>query len=243
MTSGAWLALALLCSVGCTVRKPATYRLVPRGNFPVLIPPGLGSPDQGRRAFVTDAAAGKGPCPATGIVAIHSRKARRRVSVDVQALAQQPPGWLSRWSAELESQGCVADGEGAKLAREIVESLPLEMNATFRLLYPNDRLTGELDVLPRSRLHVLSPVVREPGAPILVGPSPFSRDDRRLALTFRSTDNLLGYEIAWYEVQAKPGAAGSIIVPLSAESHIGSEVRHSDGRAVNYFRFPATAGF
>jgi hypothetical protein len=163
--------------------------------------------------------------------------------VDAPALVQQPAGWLSRWSAELESQGCVAPGDGAKLAQAIVESLPLELNTAFRLLYPNDRVTGEVDVLPRSRLHVLSPIVHDPGAPILAGPPTTSGDDRRLTLAFKSTDNLLGYEIAWYEVQARPGAEGSIIAPVSAESHIGSEVQRRDGPAVNYFRFPATAGF
>ena len=32
-------------------------------------------------------------------------------------------------------------------------------------------------------------------------------------------------------------------MPLSVEAHIGSEVRHGDSPAVNYFRFPAAAGF
>lgn len=243
MRSQASLALVFLCWAGCAVRKPSAYSLLPRDNRQILIPPGIASPKIVRRTFTAEVAKGSGICPVAGPVAIQPHKMRLRVSVDVDALAKQSPGWLSRWSAELESQGCVAPGEGAKLAQAIVESLPLELNAAFRLLYPNDRVTGELDVLPRSRLHVLSPIVREPGAPILVGPSSVSGDDHQLTLTFRSTDNLLGYEIAWYEVQARPGAAGSIIVPLSAEARIGSDVRHGDSPAVNYFRFPAAAGF
>ena len=174
------------------MRKPSAYSLLPRDNRQILIPPGIASPKIVRRTFTAEVAKGSGFRPLAGPVAIQPHKMRLRVSVDVDALAKQSPGWLSRWSAELESQGCVAPGEGAKLAQAIMKSLALELNAAFRLLYPNDRVTGELDVLPRGRLHVLSPIVREPGAPILVSPSSVSGDDHQLTLTFRSTDNLLG---------------------------------------------------
>lgn len=247
-TLRAALAVVFLCSIGCAVRKPAVYRLMPRDNRQILVPPGAASPDTIRRTIVTDATKGKGSCPAEEAVTIESRKTHVRAVVDAPALAKQPPGWLGRWSADLESQGCIAPGDGGKLAQDVLEALPLELNASFRLLYPNDRVTGELDVLPRSRFHVLSPVVREPGAPNFAGPPSVTGDDRHLNVTVQSTGNLIGYEMAWYEAQPRPDKLGVTILPLSAETHCAGPASactesHGTQPAVNYFRFPAEARF
>src|ERR1039457_5844476 len=166
------LAATLLLSMvttGCAVRQ--TYRLVNQGTGRVLIPPGISRPDVGQRTFTADIAAGRGSCPpAEGAIAIQSRHGRVRVTVTRDPLLRQPPGWLSTWTAQAESQGCITAGEGLKLAARIVESLPLDPRAAWRLLHADDRQTGYVDLGPETRLQVVSPILSEgapPDAPIV----------------------------------------------------------------------------
>src|ERR1017187_613276 len=131
------LTAALLLSMftsGCAVRQ--TYRLVAQGSGRVLIPPGVSKPDVGQRTFTADIAAGHGSCAlAEGAVTIQSRHGHVRVTVTRDPLLKQPAGWLSAWTAQAESQGCITAGEGLKLAARIVESLPLDPRAAWRLLH------------------------------------------------------------------------------------------------------------
>ncbi len=159
-------AASLLLSIvtsGCAVRQ--TYRLVAQDAGRVLIPPGVSRPDVAQRTFTADIAGGRGSCgPAEGAISIQSRKGRVRVTVTRDRLLKQPPGWLSAWTAHAELQGCIAAGEGLKLAARIVESLPLDPRAAWRLLHADDRQTGYVDLGPETRLQVVSPILRE-GAP------------------------------------------------------------------------------
>src|ERR1039458_2376108 len=148
------LAATLLLSMvtsGCAVRQ--TYRLVNQGAGRVLIPPGISRPDVGQRTFTADIATGRGSCaPAEAGIAIQPRHGRVRVTVTRDPLLKQPPGWLSTWTAHAELQGCIAAGEGLKLAARIVESLPLDPRAAWRLLHADDRQTGYVDLGPETRL-------------------------------------------------------------------------------------------
>jgi hypothetical protein len=240
------LAAALLLSIvttGCAVRQ--TYRLVNQGAGRVLIPPGISRPDVGQRTFAADIAAGRGSCaPAKGAIAIQSRKGRVRVTVTRDPLLKQPPGWLSTWTAQAEFRGCIAAGEGLKLAARIVESLPLDPRAAWRLLHADDRQTGYVDLGPETRLQVVSPILREgtpADAPIL-DDSNLTGEGNRLTLTLKSTPNLVGYETAWYAIRPKAGQIGFAITPLSAEKHIQGRVEPAAAPATNYLKFePQTA--
>ena len=77
------------------------------------------------------------------------------MSVDTEALLNQPDGWLRDWAEEIESQGCIGKGEGSKLADQVVESIPLAPNKAFRLRY-----SSELDISPPVRIEVISPILR-----------------------------------------------------------------------------------
>ncbi len=152
----------------------------------------------------------------------------------------QRPGWLSDWAIELESRGCLQPHEGWKLAERIVESLPLEQNRAFRLLY-----ASQLDVAPQVRLQVVSPILREgtrPGAyvPEAVGNS---AKGANLIVTVKAAENLIGYETAWYAVQPKPGSIGFTIAPLYAERHIDRERERRLRPSVNYLQFLPEAAF
>ena len=241
------LAASLLLSMvtsGCAVRQ--TYRLVKQNAGSVLIPPGVSKPDVGQRIFTADIAPGRGSCaPAEGAIAIQSRKGRVRVTVTRDRLLKQPPGWLSAWTAQAESQGCIAAGEGLKLAARIAESLPLDPRAAWRLLHADDRQTGYVDLGPETRLQVVSPILREgtpADAPILDA-SNLTGEGNRLTLTLKSTSNLVGYETAWYAIQPKAGQIGFAITPLSAEKHIQGRVEPAAAPATNYLKFGPQAAY
>jgi hypothetical protein len=236
--------LLWIVTTGCALRQ--TYRLVKQDAGRVLIPPGISRPDVGQRTFTADIAAGRGSCaPAEGAIAIQSRNGRVRVTVTRDPLLKQPPGWLSAWTAQAESQGCIAAGEGLKLAARIVESLPLDPRAAYRLLHADDRQTGYVDLGPETRLQVVSPILREgspPDAPILEE-SNLTGEGNRLTLTLKSTPNLVGYETAWYAIQPKAGQIGFAISPLSAERHIQGKVEPAAAPAINYLKFESQAAY
>jgi hypothetical protein len=241
------LAATLLLSIlttGCAVRQ--TYRLVNQDADRVLIPPGVSKPNVGQRTFTTDIAAGRGSCaPGEGAIAIQSRHGRVRVTVTRGPLLKQPQGWLSAWTAQAESQGCIAAGEGLNLAARIAESLPMDPRAAWRLLHANDLQTGYVDLGPETRLQVVSPILREgalPDAPIL-DTSNLTGEGNRLTLDLKSSPNLVGYETAWYAVQPKVGQIGFAIAPLSAERHIQGKVEPAAAPATNYLKFEPQAAY
>ena len=236
--------LLLIITTGCAFRQ--RYRLVKQNTGSVLIPPGVSKPDVAQRTFTVDIGAGRGSCaPAEGAIAIHARHGRVRVTVTRDPLLKQPPGWLSAWTAQAESRGCIAAGDGLKLAERIVESLPLDPRAARRLLHADDLQTGYVDLGPETRLQVVSPILREgstPDAPILDA-SNLTGEGNRLTLTLKSTPNLVGYETAWYAVQPKAGQIGFAIAPLSAEKHIQGKVEPAAAPATNYLKFEPQAAY
>jgi hypothetical protein len=177
---------------------------------------------------------------ATGVIEVREHKNRIVLSVTREALAKQPAGWLSAWTAELETQGCLASGDGMKLAERIAESLPLELNAAFRLLHGS-----EVDIGPQTRLEVVSPVYREgtpPGVPALE-PDETTGNGIGLTVTVRASANLIGFETAWYGLRPRAGHGGFSIVPLRAERNIQGKSEPIPAPKTNAFAFPADAAF
>jgi hypothetical protein len=132
--------LLTLVFAGCVHPAPRSWRL----TNSVLVPPGIPGPAVAQRNVETPAAVGRGECPPD--VRVRNRKLIVRVTRD--DLSNHAPGWLTNWAADLESQGCIVPGEATRLAAYISQALPLEINAAFRLLYPNDRLTGIVEIGP-----------------------------------------------------------------------------------------------
>ena len=231
----------LLVNVGCAVRQPQSYRLVPQGKSSVLIPPGVTGPDPARREFKADIPSGRGKCAADqDAVEMRPRGKSVRLTVNRDALARQAPGWLSKWTAAAESRDCIAPGQGLRLGIRIIESLPLDPGIAYRLLYASGARTGYVDLGPEIRLQVNSPVLRE-GTP---ADEPIIESSRISGLTVevKSSANLLGFETAWYAVRPKPNAIGYEIAPISAEKHVAGATEALAGPATNYFQFsPQTA--
>lgn len=239
--------LALFCllmaTAGCAIHRSShnAYRLVRTDAGQILIPPGVATPDVHQRTFNANIVAGKGKCTvAAGAIRVRTSKKGAWVTVTREMLVNQPAGWLNEWAAGLESQGCIAAGNGPKLAQQVAEALPLESNQAFHLLYSN-----ELEIEPQMRLQVVSPILSEPGT---AGEpkeeaAVAARDGDGATLTLEAAPNLAGYEITFYEVQARAGGMGVSIVPLFAERHIGDKTERRTEPAINYFRFPADAAF
>ncbi len=236
------LALFLLVTgIGCSIHKTSTYRLIPAAVNPVLIPPGVAKPDVAQRTFNANVAAGHGQCPSTrGPIAIQTSGRQIRVTVTRELLLQQPIGWLNEWTADLESQGCIAPGTGPKLAEQIAESLPLDIDQAFHLLHSN-----QIDITAQMRIQVVSPIVREgvaPNSPVVDSAETSGRGNS-ITVNIKSSANLLGYETASYAVQTKTGGIGLSIVPLYADRHIGDETERRPEPVTNYFQFPSDAAF
>lgn len=171
------------------------------------------------------------------MIEIGDRKNRIVLTVIRDGLAKQPAGWLRAWTAGLETQGCLATGDGTKLAQRVAESLPLELNTAFRLLHGS-----QVDIGPYTRLEVVSPVFRE-GTPPAPEPLETTGNGSGLTVTVRAPANLIGFETAWYGIRPHAGHAGFSIVPLRAERNVQGKVEPLPAPATNVFAFPPDAAF
>jgi hypothetical protein len=235
--------VVLVIATGCAIHKAPirTYRLVPAAVNPVLIPPGIANAEVAQRTFNANVAAGRGQCPSTpGPITIQTRGKSIRVTVTRELLLQQPIGWLNEWTADLESQGCIAPGTSPKLAEQIAEALPLDIDQAFHLLHSN-----QIDITSQMRIQVVSPIVRDgvaPNGPVVDSAETSGRGNS-ITVNIKSSANLLGYETASYAVQTKTGGIGLSIVPLYADRHIGDETERRPEPATNYFQFPPDVAF
>jgi hypothetical protein len=155
--------IALLAAGAGCVHRPVlnSYRLLRQNNTPILVPPGVATPDLALRTFMAEIAPGKERCAVEGGIQLQPVRKRLRVTVDRDALLKQrQPGWLADWSMRAEAQGCVALGRGQELANLIVESTPLDSAAASRLLYAGF-MNGYVELGPENRLEVHSPILRE----------------------------------------------------------------------------------
>jgi len=235
--------LLLVTATACAIHKSPiqTYRLVASGANPVLVPPGVATPDLAQRTLKANVPAGRRKCsPSTEPIAFKTSGRRIRITVTREALLRQPAGWLTEWTADLESQGCLAPGTGPKLAEQIAQAVPLDLNRGFQLLHSN-----QLDITSQMNIQVVSPILREgvgTDTP-LAETVETSGKGTSLSVRLSSTANLLGYETASYAVRVKPSGIGLSIVPLYADRHIGAQTERRASPAQDYFQFPSDAAF
>lgn len=231
------LVLPFLLVSGCAVRQPlpATWRLAGR----TLMPPGVAS-DLAQRTF-TAPLAGRSRCPDSDAVTVRTRRRRLTVTVRRDALVTQPRGWLTTWTEQAESQGCILPGQGSVLAARIVESLALPTGADLRLLglagMPN-----YVEIGAGNRLQAISPMLRGGALPDATR-SEGGGEGGGLTVDLKSSPDLIGVETAWYDLRPKAAGSGFTIVPSSAETNIRGEVASLPAPAKNYFQFPPEMGF
>src|ERR1019366_8178702 len=147
--------LPFLLLTGCAVRQPfpATWRLAGR----TLMPPGVAA-DLAQRTFTTPIS-GRSRCHESDAIALQPRRSRLTVTVRRDALVAQPRGWLTTWTEQAESQGCIAPGQGIVLAARIVEAIAMPSGADLRLLRL-DGLPNYVEIGAGNRLQVISPMLR-----------------------------------------------------------------------------------
>jgi len=227
------VALLTLTLSGCAARRPASanWRYIDKDSAVTLVPPGTEAA-LAQRKLKVDVATASGTCPAP----IRKQKHRIRLAVDRDTLSSQPQGWLTKWTASLESSGCLAPGQAPLLATNIAEALPLDPEITRRILYPND-------LVPPVRLEVVSPILRDPTdkADLFTAVEPPAGTDAVINLTLKSTDNLIGYETAVYAI--RPLSSGYSIASLYADRHIAQATQRISQPATNYFAFAPDAAF
>jgi hypothetical protein len=225
-------ALPFLFLSACAVRQPAphTWRLANR----ILLPPGVTSPDLAARTITAPSTVSRLPCPPTDALTLQ----RRRITVHREALLRQPPGWLADWIDH-----CIPAAQAPLLTARILESLPLPSGAALRLLRGDGR-QNFVELIAGSRLQVVSPVLGPPPtAPQTDSPMKVTGQGYSLQVEMQAPPDLIGFEIAWYDLVPKPDGRGSLIVPASAQINIRGKVEDRPAPAVNLFRFPPEIAF
>jgi hypothetical protein len=234
--------LCFFCSA-CALHHAGNWRLTKNRSGNVLIPPDVKQAGLERRTF-TPAVGVLTQCPSEPAVQIGGHGKRTRVTVTRDDLIKQPTGSLAAWAWKWESAGCVAPGDGMKLATAISESLPLDPATVFRLLFNDPRQASGVDLDRQTRLRVVSPVLRDRKLGILEPPS-VTGTDSSLILTAKATDNLLGYETSLYMLRPKIRQTGYTIAVVSSERHMISSSANEPlaEPSINYFDFPPEAAF
>jgi hypothetical protein len=221
---------------GCMHSKPVlSWRL----SNNVLIPPGISRPSISEQTVRTDAGIKK-DCPSD----LRRRRDHVAVKVRQNGLTSKPPGWLSAWTDDLEAQGCIAPGKAIKLANDIAESVPLELNTAFRLLYPKDPNVVYLG--QNVRLQIMTPILAEgadPDAPLIESSPTVSVDGNRVGIDGRFTQSVLGYEMTWYSAEPKAALAGVSVAPVTIERHLNGQTERVSMPIRNYFQALSPAGF
>ena len=230
------LPAALLLLLAACAHKPVfdTYRL--RG--PLLVPPGVAGPEVASRTIPAGIIPGKGSCAKQGPM-LQLRRKRLFLTVDRDALLnQKQPGWLTKWTMQAEADGCIAQGEGVRLANLIAASVPLESPAVYRLLHVNDVQAGYVELGPENRLEVRSPVTQGE-----IATAGVTGSGGQLTVDVRSNAALAGFEIGWFAIRSNTGRPGVHFEPLSADRTTRNGVDHLAVPSVNYFQFPPEAAF
>jgi len=173
------------------------------------------------------------------VIAIQTRKNGVIVTVGRDALAQAAARMAQRMGCRKEAQGCLRPGEGLKLADRIASRFQFQQMPRSVCWHSNI-----VDIDPRARLQVVSPILREVAAPDapLLDPVVTSGTGNNLTVTLKAASNLVGYEKAWYQARRKGQWTGFVIVPLSADGMWKAGSNPGPNRRTNYvFQFPADA--
>ena len=239
------LCMAVLAGSGCAVRYSQTYRLTPQGSAQMLVPPGIATAAVSRGRFTVPAAKGNPCTPDGAAVKVERRGSKLRVSVARDALSQQPPGWLRQWTAQAEDRGCIPPGTGMEFAMRVLESVPLDPSAAYRLLHADKMGQGYVELGAENRLQTTAPIMKS-GNWLDAGVMEIASvtgSDRSISVDMRTSDELLGVETAWYTLRPKAEGAGTTIVPLSAEQSVNGKTEPAAGPLRNYFQFAPEIGF
>lgn len=245
-TANCFLILTtLLAACGCSTRASQTFRLVPQQNDMIVVPPGVARADAAQGALSTKTPKGR-PCASTGdALTLKRRGGTLRISVARDALIKEPAGWLRQWSAEMEAQGCVPAGAGLELAARILDSVPLDPWAAFRLMHGDSVQKGYVELGTENRLQTQAPILKsgKPPETNQIDIDNVTGHGYSLNVDIRESDEAIGVETAWYALRPKTDGPGSTIVVLSVERTVEGNSLPATSPQTDYFHFAPDIGF
>ncbi len=233
--TGAAGLLAVVFLAGCA-HQPGVFRLATPGNAPVLAPPGAkdAATTRGTIALLTHLPR-KAICSPSphGLFVERRFLAAPRVVVTHDALAVTPASELYSWVVSLEEEGCVPPNGAFRLAENVIDAVPLDLNKRRQLVQ------GRTDLRSVNSLSVVSPVLKA-GATgsiaevqsVAAGANPGSID-----IEVKQNPAVTGYETDWYDVKPQGAGPGYRIEPRSAEIHAGDKVERPAAPSVDRFGF------
>ncbi len=225
--------LIILALAGCA-KKPSAFRLATPGNVATLIPPDAKDATVEQAIVRIPPVARKISCAPSPHGLIVSRKG---IVVTRTAIDATPPAELFAWTVDLEKQGCLPANQAFQTAERIIDAVPLTLNKRFQLVQ------GRGDLRPTNSLRVVAFSVMKPGSsgPVLEIQSMKPGTGANIDVDVKSSSDVLGYEIDWYDFAPQAGEAGYRVVPRSAEVHIGDNVTHPAAPTITRFDFPGAA--
>lgn len=120
----------LALSSGCALHQPGSWRLTRVGAGEVLVPPDVRQARLDRRTFTLPIEILRACRNEVGIE-IHGSKKHARITVTRDELVHEPAGSLAAMGRRWESAGCVAPGDGMRMAIAFAEALPLDSHTVI----------------------------------------------------------------------------------------------------------------
>jgi hypothetical protein len=242
------LLLTVVFVSACTPHRPQTYRLVPsQSRERLLVPPGLATPTVAQSLISVKAPKGRAPClPQAAAIASRKHRGQIRITVTRDTLLKEPPGWLMHWTAELEDQGCITPGAAPDFANRILESLPLDPSAAYRLLHAATGRPTYVELGPHNRLQTKAPIMLNdaaPGGSVEISATSETATGSLNVDLVGDEEQPIGVETSWWALQPKPNGPGSTIVSLSAERNIAGRSAAFPAPLKNYFQFSPGINF
>lgn len=211
-----------------------TYRLTADG---ILVPPAVRSTSK-RQGKVRLSAAGT--CDGARLQPpAQQRGTQLTVRPHRNQLAKLSSGSLRDWAGDLESSGCIAPGSAFATADRVSLALPLPLNRAAALARSAEK-NRFADLYPGYSLRVVSPVFRDGvenpsviGEEVDVG----AGGSGGIVVTLRASDDLRGYETAWFDLEPRAQGRGAQLRFRRASRQIGEESEPVTDAQGNYFQF------
>ena len=219
----------ILGLAGCG-KKPEAFRLSAPAT---LIPPGAKDGSVGQAVVPIRPIDPKAVCPPSA----HGLSVQKnRVLVTVAAMNATSGPELFAWTVDLEKRGCIPANEAFQTAEKIIDALPLTLMKRSQLLQ------GRSDLRATNSLRVVAPVLKAGASgPLAEIQSVRQGTGANLDVDVKTSSDVIGYEIDWYDFAPETGQPGYRVMPRSVEVHIGDRVEHPVTPTIGRFQFGPAA--
>ena len=194
-----YLAAVALVASGCASRGPGAWRFTGQ----VLTPPHVARSDAAAAVFSAKRTAARDGCPNEDAVRYRRRGSGLRITVDRAALEKKSRAWLADWTGQ-----CFAPAEGAAIAERVLDAVPLNTAARYRLMRASDLHAGYIDLGPYNRLELIRSIGRDATKLEITS---VTGTDRSLDVGLSGSSEVLGHEILWYDIEPRPGGGARVV--------------------------------